>query len=72
MGDRMPTPEEFAAAAREVEDARKAKADADDIERNARHEATCATNRLTRAEQALRAMTDRAAPLVNERGRLVG
>jgi predicted nucleic acid-binding Zn-ribbon protein len=72
MGDRMPTPEEFAAAAKELADAREAHDEAKREVSRAQNEECDARNRFGRAEAALRAMTDRVAPLTNERGRLVG
>lgn len=62
MTDRMPTPEEFAAAAKEVADARAAVEDCTRAEQIARTDRCNAENRLSRAEAALRSMTDRVAP----------
>lgn len=62
MNDRMPTPEEIAAAATELAEARAAQSKADLNFSNAREAYNAARARTDRAAAALRAMTDRLAP----------
>jgi hypothetical protein len=62
MGDRMPNAEEFAAAAKELADAREAQKKAELVLSNARAAYSTAQNRTERAADDLRKMTDRIAP----------
>ncbi len=67
----IPTPEQFANAARTLAEARIAHEEAKREEQRARNAECAAGNRVAEAERVLRQMTDRLVPR-EARGRMVG